>query len=461
LTKPKGKIYRKDIGRLTKYGMNTSILIIFFLGILIIINYITNRHYFRWDLTEVKTYSLSDQTLKVLKSLPEKIEIIGFFQEGGNNKEKFNKLFESYKYHSKLLKLKFVDPDRNPSLTEKYGILEYGTIVLERGEKEARCKKVTEEDFTNALIKVSREYKKKIYFLTGHGEHEISNKEKGGYFQFKDSLEKEGFLVSSLLLLQEGKIPDDCNVFILAGLKKPLLEKEKELLKKYINNNRKILILLDPLSSPGMDNFLKDWGIKVGKNIVIDTLSRLFGGDYSIPIVQNYPTSEITKGFDISTFFPITCSVEPEERPHLNLQVKSFLKSGDHSWGETNIYAKEAEFNPDKDIKGPVSIGVIVTNKNEEDENKKSNFKMVVVGDSDFMTNNYFNFSGNGDLGLNIVNWLAEEEDLISIRSRTKKSSLIHLTRRQGNFIFCISVIIIPVIIFLTGTFIWWKRKKL
>ncbi|MDY6862189.1 MAG: GldG family protein [Thermodesulfobacteriota bacterium] len=461
MAKPKRKIYRKDIGRLTKYGINTGVLIIAFTGILIITNYIANLHYSRWDLTETKAHSLSEKTLKILKSLPGEINITAFFQEGGDRKKSFEKLFDSYKYYSKLLKLKFVDPDRSPALTKTYGITEYGTIVLEREDNEARCKKSTEEDFTNALIKVSRKDRKNIYFLTGHGEHAISNKEKEGYFHFKDSLEKEGFLVSSLLLLKEGKIPEDCNVLVLGGPTKPLFEKEKELLTSYINNDGKILILLDPLSSSGMDEFLKGWGLNIGRNIIIDTLSRLFGGDYSIPIVSNYPECEITRGFDMNTFFPVACSVEPEDVPPSHIEVKTFLKSGDHSWAETSLDNKEAEYNPDDDIKGPVSIGVIVTGKSEKDEKEKSNLKMVVVGDSDFVINNYFNFSGNGDLGLNIINWLGEEEDLISIRPRSRRSGLVHLTRRQGNFIFYFSVFIIPIIIFAAGSFIWWRRRRL
>ena len=223
-------------------------------------------------------------------------------------------------------------------------------------------------------------------------------------------------------------------------------------------------MLIDPKSSSQMEPFLIKWGIELGEDIIIDPMSKLFGGDFAAPVVNQYTAHEITSGFVLSTIFPIIRSVRGV--PVAGITTTELLKTGANSWAESDFVSGTGTVNYDegKDIKGPVSVSVIaIKNLDEVPNEGKPSLKatLLVVGDSDFSNNRYTNFSGNGDFFLNAVSWLAEEEQLISIRPRERKSTPIQMTQSLGNAIFIMGIIVFPGLIATLGIRIWWRRRRL
>ena len=217
-------------------------------------------------------------------------------------------------------------------------------------------------------------------------------------------------------------------------------------------------MLIDPKSSPRVENFLKKWGIELGKNIVIDPMSKLFGGDFAAPVVNQYTAHEITSDFVLATIFPTIRSVR--EVPVSGITTTELLKTGVNSWAESDFGSGSVSYDEDKDTKGPISVSVISIKT--PDENRPSlKSTLLVVGDADFANNRYTNFSGNGDFFLNAVSWLAEEEQLISIRPRERKNTPIQMTQSLGNTIFIMGIIIFPGLIAAIGVRIWWRRRRL
>ena len=220
-----------------------------------------------------------------------------------------------------------------------------------------------------------------------------------------------------------------------------------------------------------METFLKNWGIELGGNIVIDPLSKLFGGDFAAPVVNQYTAHEITSDFVLATIFPIIQSVTAI--PSSKIETVELLKTSANSWGESDFESGTVKFNEESDLKGPVSVAVVATKileskkhteQNKEPQKDKKNqpkSTLVVIGDSDFSNNRYSNFSGNGDFFLNTVSWLAEEDNLISIRPKEKKNSPIHLTSSWGSAIFVLGLLVFPGIVAGTGIRIWWRRRGL
>ena len=310
-----------------------------------------------------------------------------------------------------------------------------------------------------------------IYFLEGHGESKIENMGNEGYQNAKKNLEQDGFLVKTLLLLKTGDIPEDASTLIIAGPKKPIQQEEQTALKAYLEKGGAILMLLDPESKHGMEEFLKSWGVQLGGDIVIDPLSKLFGGDFAAPVVNQYTVHDITSDFSLATIFPIVQSVQ--EIPNSKVETVELLKTSNNSWGESDFKAGTVKFDADSDRKGPVSVVVVASKlleteksnheKKDLQEHKKPQPKatMVVIGDSDFANNRYSNFSGNGDFFLNTVSWLAEEENLISIRPKKRKNTPIHLTRAWGTAIFALGIFVFPGIVASVGIRIWWRRRGL
>ncbi len=215
-----------------------------------------------------------------------------------------------------------------------------------------------------------------------------------------------------------------------------------------------------------------------------------------MPIVSEYEYHEITSEFRYATFFPFARSVSVAEEKPDGISVDILAKTSTNSWSERQLAETQVAFNKDKDKEGPISIAAVVTvePKEEEKEEKESEEakaeeeaekeyeeerakaeekqteeaekikqegRLAVFGDSDFATNRYFNFSGNGNFFLNTVNWLTEEADLISIQPKTSSPRTIHMTATQGRILFFVSLIILPLIVLITGISVWVRRRSL
>ena len=462
--------------RTALHGMNATVVIFVFLGILIAINVLTFHHKVLWDLTESSVYTLSPQTQKIVQNLPRKVKITAFFQIGNPGRDEFQQLVDGYKELTDQIELELVDPDRQPAVVKQYGVTTYGAVVFESGKQETKIKKATEEDLTNALLQVTRDQQKKIYFLSGHKEKNFEDTERRGYSQAKQALEQDHYKVEPLLLLQTGKVPDDASALIINGPEKNLQELEIAAIDTYLNQGGAVLLLLDPRQDAGLTPFLENWGVDIRDDLVIDPLAKLFGADYTTPIVSQVADHPVTRGIGQQTIYPMLRSVSAITTE--GLETTQILFSGPKSWAEKDYKSGKVSLDPGIDLQGPVPIAVVSTKEiksaNSTDpkpdasaETKASEpasvnkAHLVVVGDSDFASNQFFSLYGNSDFFLNTASWLAKEDNLISIRPRTRKWSPITLTETQGSLTFMLGVLVFPGAVILVGLRVWWKRRSL
>ena len=465
------------------YSSNLLLVVVLVLAILVVVNYFLSRHHQRFDFTAVKMHSLSDQSVKLANNLKNDVLIKGFFREGNYSRGKMEDMLKIYAYHSKKIKFEFIDPDKNPGLVKRYEIAQDGTTIFECGDKENRITASTEEDITNAIIKVTREKKKAVYFLEGHGEHSIEENGDDGFSFVKDELGKMSYEVNKLSLALSESFPKDCSLLIVPGAKKDLLPHEMDTIKGYVSAGGRVFFMVDPETAPGLTPFLAGFGFKLENDLVVDTISRLFGGDYFMPVVNEYEDHEITRKFRYASFFPYARSVDLIEPKPEGVTSTLLAKTSANSWAERQLDQKTAKFDKDKDKAGPIAIAAVATVKAKEakkdeppaktgemkpDEKKETastespkEGRLAVFGDSDFASNRYNNLSGNGNLFLNTVNWLTEESDLISIQPKTSTPRSIQLTPSQGRLIFFVSVLILPLIVLVLGIWVWVRRRSL
>ncbi len=464
---------KKFKSRFAVYGANTFVLFCVFLGILIFVNILSSRHKHRFDFTSSGIFTLAPQTQKIVSNLPREVTMTAFFQSESPTKAEFKNLMDGYLGLSDKIKLTFVDPDKNPAIVKQYGVTTYGTVALESGTQETKVQNPSEENMSNAILKVVKDEKKKIYFLEGHGERVPDNTEGQGYSTAKKALERDGFQVEQLLLLQAGKVPDDADALVIAGPEKPVHPQEQKALEDFLQSGGSIFLLIDPQTTSGLEKFLARWGIELQEDIVIDPMSKMFGGDYAAPVVSQYMMHDITKDFALPTIFPVLRSVTAKKVE--GVTVSELLQTGANSWAEMDFAGKKVKFDEGVDMQGPVTIAVVASKKPDSADSPKTgddgkeatkgpsqkHGNLVVLGDSDFANNTYFNFSGNGDFFLNTTSWLAEEETLISIRPKERKDSPINLTSDLGAALFFTGTVLFPGVIVLVGVRKWWTRRRL
>jgi ABC-type uncharacterized transport system involved in gliding motility auxiliary subunit len=466
------------------YSGNLLLVVVLVLGIVGLLNYFLSKNNYRMDFTAAKLHSLSDQSVTILKNLKTDIAFKCFFREGNYGRAAMENLLKIYAYHSGKIKYEFIDPDKNPGLVKRYDVTQDGTTIIEAGDKESRITTTSEEDVTNALIKATRAAKKVIYFLEGHGEESVEEAGDNGYATAKAELEKLGYEVKKQTLALADRFPKDCALLVVPGPQKDFLPNEYETIRTYIKEGGRVFFLVDPETATTLPAFLAEYGFKLENDIVVDTVSRLLGGDYFMPVVSDYETHAITEKFGYSTFFPFARSVEIGETKPEGATLTALAKTSPNSWSERQLDQKEVKFTPDKDKQGPVNLAAVSSFKTKaaepspapveakpgqaaveepklKPEAAEKEARLAVVGDSDFAKNRYYGVSGNGNFFLNIANWLTEEADLIAIQPKTQTPRTIQLTPSQGRLLFLVSVIILPLAVLLLGVSVWLRRRSL
>lgn len=479
-------------GRQAKLGTVAGASVLIVLGILIGINYIASRQNKRWDVTAAQQFALSDQSRRILDSLDSPVTVTVFGREGED--AAFRQRLDEFEYQSSQISTEYIDPDKNPAIARQYEIQAYGTAVLEYEGRMERVTSSSEQDLTNALIKVVEGAEKVVYFLEGHGEKNPVSAERDGYNGIKEALERENFSVETLVLVQQGEVPEDASVVVLAGPTIDLLEPEVDALRRYLDRGGKLIGLLDPPATSeapplaAVEGLLDGYGIELGRDVVVDVsgVGQLIGTDATVPVAASYPSHAINEGFNLLTAFPLARSVSaaagtdgPAGQP--------FIETSPRSWAETNIGAltggEEVALDADQgDRPGPITIGIALSRpaavtdepttpeaasetpdeaagEATEDERTPPETRIAVVGDSDFASNYALGIQGNRDLLLNVVNWAAQQEDLIAIRPREPEDRRITLTADQQQRIFWLAVLFIPGLVIASGVYTWWERR--
>lgn len=467
--------------RSTQYGSNMILMVIAVFGVLVLVNYIAGKELPRTDLTKDKQFTLSDQSKKIIADINEPIKVTAFFEASSPQKTIVEDLLTEYSAENENISVEYIDPDKSPAKVQLYGVVQYNTLVLEKGEKKEIVISSAESNITSAMLKLVRDERKKIYFTTGHGEKQINGTEQNtSYSLIRAELEKQIYDVEEISLLGGAGIPEDADVLVVAGPKNRVNDDEVGILRKYINERHgKILFLLDPLldqgseldaeTGVGLTGLLNEYGIEYGDGLVVDRVGNYFNDASTLVVDKNkYARHQITQGLE-RVLFPVTSKVSQSEKLPENWTVTELMTSTIDSWLENNKTEITAAFSEEEDEKGPISIGAVAQEisptdaKDSEDASSEEKARLVVIGDSDFPVDPFVNPSlgvYNADLFVNAINWLAAEEELISILPKNPTPSEITLTGTQSQIIFYITVIVMPLVVGVIGFVLIFKRKR-
>lgn len=484
------------VSRQARYGANVAISLIGFIGIAVIVNIIVSQKFDRSaDWTSDKLYTLSDQTKNILRGLDRKVNVLAFFSNSADDARMQNQLafgrdmLGRYARESDKLEVKFIDPIADPSASEMYDIQFDGTVVFESGQKREQVRIVDEQKFTSAIMKVVRDEIKRVYFLIGHEERGIDVFDADGYQGAREGLEKQNYAVEQLTLTTEPDVPADCSALVIAAPKTPLIDHEVKAIARYLEDNGKLLLMFEPsiLSAEDPNQQLVDlvarWGVSVANDYVLvfdPRFSNVYVGPEA-PFIRQLEFHEVTR-YVPSAIFQTARSVTPIDVDRANLSVKSLAKTIDTvgvCWGETErgedgVLLPDAAYTEGVDTPPPLSLAVAVELKDEnggteegappeKPESAKpdeTRTRIVVFGDSDFASNAYFANSGGGDLFLNAINWLTLEEDLIAIRPvDPSQRTLRRMTASEASLVQMTSIFLIPIVVFIIGVTVWWRRR--
>jgi len=431
--------------------------------------FLSDKHGKRIDTTAAQQFSLADQTTKVLQGLQDDLNV-AYFYNPQEQDQRYNDLLKEYAAITPKFKHELIDLDRKPDLAREYGVTSYNTTVISYRGINEKINASAEGDLTNAIIKVTREEKKKIYFTTHHGEKDIDSSERVGMSAAAQIIKEKNYEIAKVALLDTGRVPVDCAALVIAGPETPFLPNEIAMVKKYLKLGGALYLLLDT-KSPSFSEILSEYGITAGNDLVLDAsgVGQLFGAGANMPVVMSYADHAITRDFgEYMTAYPDARSLTLAKPLPQGIEATAFAQTSPNSWAETNPELGKGEklkFDAGQDTRGPIALAIATKRSassnldNDQSGEGAADSRLVVFGDADFATNYLFEFQKNGDLFMNALSWLAEEEDLISIRARDPEDRRISLTGSGSRVLLLISVVLLPLASFLAAIAIYVKRK--
>jgi ABC-type uncharacterized transport system involved in gliding motility auxiliary subunit len=462
--------------RAGKYGTSAILGTALGIGLLALLAFLGARYHKSWDWTEAKSHSLTDQTKKVLAGLEQPVKVTALFAQIAAAEAK--DLLERYgEAAPEKFEYEFVDPQAQPGrlaeLDLEAGRLEGGLLHVAIGNDSVDLKDVTEVALTQAIVKLTRQEQKKVYFLDGHNERPIEGEkaaEGDGMKDAADALRNENYQVETLLLAAKGDVPADANVVIAGGPTRPLHESEHAALTRYLERGGALLVMLDPGAGTDLGDDLAKWGIQVGDDMIVDRVQGLFGRP-TTPFAAEYGDHDITRELGDATLFHLARSVLPSDGAEA--AVSPIVRTSEQSWAERDmdrlLTRGEAEYNDGADVKGPVSLAVAGTLElgapaapaaEGEAPPAPKTARIVVLGDSDFVSNQLIREFRNRDLFVNSVNWLLGDVEAISVRPGQPRASRLQLSTEQFLEIRYLALFVMPELIALIGVVAWWQRRR-
>ena len=442
--------------------LQSGLFVVLFLAVVGLLGWLSQLNPLSIDLSANQRNSLSAETIRLVKSLQHPVEITIFISPINENREVLERLFERYQYQQPLVEFRSLNPDLTPELLRQYDIRSDGEVLIEYQGRSEKISPVSEAKVTNAIQRLVRVGDRWLVFLQGHGERNPYSESNHDFSVFASKLAGHGFTIENLSLTQTNSIPQNTDVLVIASPQVSLLPGEIELIQEYIERGGSLLWLADTGQTIDSMELISDQlTIEFLPGVIVDPNAQLLGlNRIDFALVANYPRHPVTQGIDSLSLFPQAQALEYYGETN-TWQQRSFLLSSDASWNETGSISGEVfKGDNDDETPGPLDIGMTLSASHEPDDAAQFEQRIAIVGDADFLSNRYLGNGSNLDIGLNLMNWLSHDDNLISISPRAAPDTRLELSQTQQIIIGLGFLLLLPLSLFGSGLTIWLKRRN-
>ncbi|MDH5517918.1 MAG: GldG family protein [Gammaproteobacteria bacterium] len=435
-----------------------------FLSVTALLGWFSTQYSISTDWTYGQRNSLSASTVRLLKTMPDPLNINIYLPDQASARQAVDELFKRYQSHKKNFNYKLLNPDLDIELAKADNISRYGQVVIKYRNRTERLDNVNESLLGNALSRLSREQLPHAVFIQGHGERNPLSQDNPGFSKLAAALSEKGIKVSPHNLLS-GVLPQDTSIVVIAGPLRAYLPGETERLQQYIKSGGNLLWLQEPDNNAALQPLTQQLQLSFEPGILVDADPELratlrIEHPATIAVLQ-YNLHPITRNIPYNTLFMLAGSVDFLPSDQSDWEATTLFSSRPSTWSETGtLLSKEIKFEKNKgDRLGPLPMAQALQRNNRFTETSKSQ-RVVVVADSDFLANNYLGAAANLMLGENIFNWLSRDEQLLSFEIKTAPDLTLQLSDTQISFIGLSFLLLMPAGLLLTGFIIWRKRRQ-
>lgn len=425
-------------------------------------------HPAHWDATQNASNSLSPSSVDTLKQLHGEVNITMYANkkdaELGDIEQMVRDFIGLYQRYKPDITLTFVDPVKEPEAMRKAEIRGNREMVVEYGGRSEHLTLLNEQSLTSALLRLAHTKNQKLMYVDGHGERKLDGIANHDLGEFGKKLKQNGFQLASLNLALAQDVPDNSSVLVITQPQIDLLPGEVDKLLRYVDGGGNLLWLLDAEPLHGLERLASKLGVLLTPGTVTDPDAQKMNAPSNWTLGASYPPHPITLNFNLITAFPYARTLGREDSSgladsdgrskNIEWQRSTLVEAASHGWVSRSPIPKAPHFDKNRDIPGPFSLAVALQRTLNEHEQR-----IVVVGSGSFLANAYSGNGGNLDLGINMVNWLAHEDNLITTQPRATIDSAITLSKTQLSVISYGFIIGLPLLLAVIGGVLWWRRR--
>ncbi len=465
-------------------GSASTVYTITVIAILVVINALASQTNIRWDLTQEGMFTLSDQTVAILRELEEDVHITAFFPEGSAISEEVDTLLTEYQYYSPHIHVRFVDPEREPAVARQYEVTRiYTTIVESGGQKRAINAQNLydlsgytgndpseihfrgEQTFTRTIMQLTQNIEANIYFITGHGEADLY----GEYSSLRAYATGEGYTLRQWNPGRDGDIPDEADIVVLAGPTRDLHPREAENIRDFVDRGGRLLILAgaapgDEGRFPNFDSLAEHLGVAMRSDAVADPARAYYMDAFSpVPRMDYHPVTSNLIDSELLVVLPLTRSMYALDDYSGEYEANRLLFSSPEAWSETNMASPSPS---EAEASGVLPLGFAVSRPDGEADEEAAEGESgepvaIILGSSAFLENDLFGFQGNSDLFMSSLQWLMDRPELIAIGPKRPVPRQVFLSPDQGRLVFYGGTLALPFVVLLVGGVVWFRRRNL
>lgn len=415
------------------------------------------RHSWQWDVTQSASNTLGDGSVAVLKQLPGEIKITVYATEQDANMGDIRKVIRDfvglYQRYKPDITLTFIDPVKQPEEARKVNIQANGEMLVQYGGRVEHLTVISEQSLTSALLRLAHSKDKLLMYLDGHGERKLDGIANHDLGEFGKRLRQNGYRIGSLNLTIAQDVPANASMLLITQPQVDLLPGEVDKLLRYVEQGGNILWLVDAEPLHGLEPLAEKLGLLLTPGVVIDPAAEEMRAPANWALAAGYPPHPVTQNFNLITVFPFARAIDTEEND--TWQHTTLVEAAPRGWVSSRPVQGQPHFDKNHDVPGPVTIALALRRDvNDRDQ------RIVVVGSGSFLANTYSGNGGNIDLGINMVNWLSNEERLIAIQPRAVKDGAVNLSKTRLAVIGGGFLLAVPALLMLVGGVLWWRRRK-
>ncbi|GDX60030.1 hypothetical protein LBMAG31_09060 [Nitrosomonadaceae bacterium] len=434
-----------------------GIFVALLLTLVSLLGYLAWETKVQWDVSQNKRNSLSQASVEVLQKMSGPIHVTVYATPQdvrlGDIRKIIGDFLGLYQRAKSDFTLTFVDPAEQPKLAQEAGIEINGEMVVVFSGRSERLSTVNEQAFTNLLMRLARSSERLVVSLTGHGERRLDGAANHDLGEFGKQLALKGLKTGSINLTAAQEIPGNASMLIIASPQADLLEGEMDKLLAYIDRGGNLLWLIDQEPLRGMQLLVERLDLTLTSGIVIDPQAQQLKAPITFALGTDYGQHPITHNFDYITVFPFARQIIANENEEW--RTVSLVEVAQSGWVENGNLQGDITFNQTHDVAGPVGIAVALSRTLEEREQR-----IVVIGSGHFLANSYLGNGSNLDFGVNLINWLAEDEELIAIQPRATLDSSLVFSQSALTITSIVVMIGLPIVFLVGGATVWYRRRR-